>query len=40
MKNSAMEMGMTTITAPQTRLLRKLARDGVMAGRGEGSGVG
>ena len=33
-------MGMTTITAPQTRLLRKLAREGVMArahpdGRGD-----
>ena len=26
-----MLMGTTTITAPQKRLLRKLARDGVMA---------
>jgi hypothetical protein len=26
-----MEMGMTTIMAPQTRLLRKLLREGVMA---------
>ena len=25
--------GMTTITVPHTRLLRKLAREGVMAGR-------
>jgi len=31
MKKRAMEMGMTTIMAPQTRLLRKLLREGVMA---------
>jgi hypothetical protein len=30
MKNRAMLMGMTTITAPQARLLRKFAREGVM----------
>jgi hypothetical protein len=33
MKKRAMEMGMTTIMAPKTRLLRKLPREGVMAVR-------
>jgi hypothetical protein len=31
MKNRAIEIGTTTITPPQKRLLRKLAREGVMA---------
>jgi len=31
MKKRAMEMGMTTIMPPKTRLLRKLLREGVIA---------